>query len=75
MCATVSWGAHEFYMHPIFVLKNGCDRRRPHSPIFHLADVAAVHLRVVARVDFCEVVVAEEVRSPIPFTARIEFSF
>jgi hypothetical protein len=43
--------------------------------VFHLADVAAVHLRVVARVDFCEVVVAEEVRSPIPFTARIEFSF
>jgi hypothetical protein len=25
MCATVSWGAHESFMHPIFVLKNGCD--------------------------------------------------
>jgi hypothetical protein len=25
MCATVPWGAHESFMHPIFVLKNGCD--------------------------------------------------
>jgi hypothetical protein len=25
MCATVSWGAHESFMHPIFILKNGCD--------------------------------------------------
>jgi hypothetical protein len=25
MCAIVSWGAHESFMHPIFVLKNGCD--------------------------------------------------
>jgi hypothetical protein len=25
MCVTVSWGAHESFMHPIFVLKNGCD--------------------------------------------------
>jgi hypothetical protein len=25
MCATVSWGAHESFIHPIFVLKNGCD--------------------------------------------------
>jgi hypothetical protein len=30
MCATVSWGAHESFMHPIFVLKNGCDK----TPIF-----------------------------------------
>jgi hypothetical protein len=28
MCATVSWGAHESFMHPIFVLKNGCDSSR-----------------------------------------------
>jgi hypothetical protein len=28
MCATVSWGAHESFMHPIFVLKNGCDTLR-----------------------------------------------
>jgi hypothetical protein len=27
MCATVSWGAHESFMHPIFVLKNGCDKK------------------------------------------------
>jgi hypothetical protein len=27
MCATVSWGAHESFMHPIFILKNGCDMR------------------------------------------------
>jgi hypothetical protein len=26
MCATVSWGAHESFIHPIFVLKNGCDK-------------------------------------------------
>jgi hypothetical protein len=26
MCATISWGAHESFMHPIFVLKNGCDK-------------------------------------------------
>jgi hypothetical protein len=25
MCAIMSWGAHEYFMHPIFVLKNGCD--------------------------------------------------
>jgi hypothetical protein len=25
MCATDSWGAHESFMYPIFVLKNGCD--------------------------------------------------
>jgi hypothetical protein len=25
MCATGSWGAHESFIHPIFVLKNGCD--------------------------------------------------
>jgi hypothetical protein len=25
MCVIVSWGAHESFMHPIFVLKNGCD--------------------------------------------------
>jgi hypothetical protein len=25
MCAIISWGAHESFMHPIFVLKNGCD--------------------------------------------------
>jgi hypothetical protein len=25
MCAIGSWGAHESFMHPIFVLKNGCD--------------------------------------------------
>jgi hypothetical protein len=30
MCATVSWGAHESFMHPIFVRKNGCD-----SPVHH----------------------------------------
>jgi hypothetical protein len=29
MCATVSWGAHESFMHPIFVLKNGCDMIHP----------------------------------------------
>jgi hypothetical protein len=28
MCATVSWGAHESFIHPIFVLKNGCDRHQ-----------------------------------------------
>jgi hypothetical protein len=27
MCATVSWGAHESFIHPIFVLKNGCDSK------------------------------------------------
>jgi hypothetical protein len=27
MCATVSWGAHESFMYPIFVLKNGCDTK------------------------------------------------
>jgi hypothetical protein len=21
----MTWGAHEYFMHPIFVLKNGCD--------------------------------------------------
>jgi hypothetical protein len=26
VCVTDSWGAHEFFMHPIFVLKNGCDK-------------------------------------------------
>jgi hypothetical protein len=31
MCATVSWGAHESFMHPIFVLKNGCDTTRCHK--------------------------------------------
>jgi hypothetical protein len=31
MCATVSWGAHESFMHPIFVLKNGCDKIRHDS--------------------------------------------
>jgi hypothetical protein len=25
MCAIMSWGTHEYFMHPIFVLKNGCD--------------------------------------------------
>jgi hypothetical protein len=25
MCAIMTWGAHEYFMHPIFVLKNGCD--------------------------------------------------
>jgi hypothetical protein len=30
MCATVSWGAHESFMHPIFVLKNGCDMTHLH---------------------------------------------
>jgi hypothetical protein len=25
MCAIMSWGAHEYFMHPTFVLKNGCD--------------------------------------------------
>jgi hypothetical protein len=25
MCAIISWDAHESFMHPIFVLKNGCD--------------------------------------------------
>jgi hypothetical protein len=36
MCATVSWGAHESYMHPIFVLKNGCDTHKdqPHIDLF-----------------------------------------
>jgi hypothetical protein len=23
----MSWGAHEYFMHPIFVLKNGCDKQ------------------------------------------------
>jgi hypothetical protein len=41
--------------------------------MFHLADVAAVHLGVVGRVDFY-VIVAEEVRYPIPFTSCIEFA-
>jgi hypothetical protein len=27
MCAIMSWGAHEYVMHPIFVLKNGCDSK------------------------------------------------
>jgi len=42
--------------------------------VFHLTDIVAVHLDVAARVDFCDVVVAEEVRSSIPFTSRIEFA-
>jgi hypothetical protein len=25
MCAIMSWGAQEYFMHPFFVLKNGCD--------------------------------------------------
>jgi hypothetical protein len=25
MCATIFWDAHESFMHPIFILKNGCD--------------------------------------------------
>jgi hypothetical protein len=25
MCAIMTWGTHEYFMHPIFVLKNGCD--------------------------------------------------
>jgi hypothetical protein len=25
VCATISWGTHKSFMHPIFVLKNGCD--------------------------------------------------
>jgi hypothetical protein len=25
MCAIISWGTHESFMHPIFVLKNRCD--------------------------------------------------
>jgi hypothetical protein len=25
MCAIMTWGAHKYFMHPIFVLKNGCD--------------------------------------------------
>jgi hypothetical protein len=25
MCVTDSWGAHESFIHPIFILKNGCD--------------------------------------------------
>jgi hypothetical protein len=25
MCAIMTWGAYEYFMHPIFVLKNGCD--------------------------------------------------
>jgi hypothetical protein len=33
MCATDSWGAHESFMHPIFVLKNGCDNRRRPPPL------------------------------------------
>jgi hypothetical protein len=33
MCATVSWGAHESFIHPIFVLKNGCDTQ----PLAHHA--------------------------------------
>jgi hypothetical protein len=28
MCAIMSWGAHEYFMHPIFVLKNGCDKEK-----------------------------------------------
>jgi hypothetical protein len=28
MCVIVSWGAHESFMHPIFVLKNRCDSQR-----------------------------------------------
>jgi hypothetical protein len=31
MCATGSWGARESFIHPIFVLKNGCDRWCPSS--------------------------------------------
>jgi hypothetical protein len=42
--------------------------------MFHLADVAAVHLGVVAHVDFYDIIVAEEVRYPIPFTSCIEFA-
>jgi hypothetical protein len=33
MCAIMSWGAHEYFMHPIFVLKNGCDKATPQFPI------------------------------------------
>jgi hypothetical protein len=25
MCAIMTWDAHKYFMHPIFVLKNGCD--------------------------------------------------
>jgi hypothetical protein len=31
MCVTVSWGAHESFMYPIFVLKNGCDTFIPYQ--------------------------------------------
>jgi hypothetical protein len=29
MCTIMSWDAHEYVMHPIFVLKNGCDSYNP----------------------------------------------
>jgi hypothetical protein len=28
MCAIMTWGTHEYFMHPIFVLKNGCDSNK-----------------------------------------------
>jgi hypothetical protein len=36
MCATVSWGAHESFMHPIFVLKNGCDIYENNKKMYQL---------------------------------------
>jgi hypothetical protein len=30
----MSWGAHESFMHPIFVLKNGCDKT--YAPVARL---------------------------------------
>jgi hypothetical protein len=41
MCATVSWGAHESFIHPIFVLKNGCDRS---FPVAHMSLLCILYL-------------------------------
>jgi hypothetical protein len=51
MCATVSWGAHESFIHPIFVLKNGCDTIICDKNIFFLSRTSR-HARALQSVTF-----------------------
>jgi hypothetical protein len=34
VCVIISWGAYESFMHPIFVLKNGCDTITQYGPFY-----------------------------------------
>jgi hypothetical protein len=68
MCATGTWGAHESFIHPIFVLKNGCDtgvlEKWRKKPTLGYSTIVKAHIQVHSEIMVEEAEAAHRAQLP-----------